>query len=159
MKLLAYSYKRPAALLFYSGLAVGSVLYLSSDGELSNLVNLEWKVPALIYDEFLGEKSGLLWIQNNMVDELLTLLILGSGTALVFSKEKIEDEYTMTLRGAAFQWSFLANMVFVLIATFSIYGLAYFHFMIFQLFSILLLFNLRFQYLLLKHYNSAGHDE
>ena len=158
MKLLAHVYKWPAAIIFYASLTFGAILYFVSDGELGDLVALECKVPALIYDAFLYEKSGV-WIENNLVDELLTLLILVSGTALGFSKEKMGDEYTMQLRGAAFQWSIIANMIIVVVATFSIYGIPYFNFMIFQLFSILLLFNLRFQYALYQHYNSIGDDE
>ncbi len=150
MKLLANVFKTPAAVVFYGSFLLGVVLFLETDGELGNLLQLELRVPALFSDSWLSERDGI-WVVNNLSDELLTLVILLSGLVLGFSKEKAEDEYTALLRGAALQWSLVANTVLAILATFSIYGIAYFNFMVIQLFSILLLFNLRFQYTLYKH--------
>lgn len=150
MKLLANVFKTPAAVVFYGSFLLGVVLFLETDGELGDLLQLELRVPALFSDSWLSERDGI-WVVNNLSDELLTLVILLSGLVLGFSKEKAEDEYTALLRGAALQWSLVANTVLAILATFSIYGIAYFNFMVIQLFSILLLFNLRFQYTLYKH--------
>lgn len=150
MKLLSHAFKKPAALVFYGSFMLGAVLFFESDGELSNLLHLEWRVPALFSDDLLSKREGI-WILNDLSDELFTLVILLSGLVLGFSKEKAEDEYTALLRGAALQWSLVANTALAILATFSVYGIAYFNFMIIQLFSILLLFNLRFQYTLYRH--------
>lgn len=150
MKLLANAFKKPAAVLFYGSFLLGAVLFFETDGELGNVLHLELRVPALFSDGLLSKRDGI-WILNDLSDELFTLLILLSGLVLGFSKEKAEDEYTALLRGAALQWSLVANTVLAILATFSIYGIAYFNFMVVQLFSILLLFNLRFQYTLYKH--------
>jgi hypothetical protein len=158
MQLLPHRVKLPAAVVFYLSLTAGAILYFSNEGELSNWLELEIWVPALINDDFMNESSGL-WIKNNIVDELLSLLILCAGTTLVFAKEKIEDEYTTLLRSSALQWAMIVNTLIVLLATFTVYGLAYFNFMVIQLFSLLLLFNLRFQYTLFRHYSSLSHDE
>lgn len=158
MQLLSHSFKLPAAIVFYLSLGAGAIIYFGNEGELSNWLELECRVPALINDEFMSENSGF-WIKNNIVDELLSLIILSSGSILVFSREKIEDEYTGLLRASALQWAMIVNTLLVLLATFTVYGLAYFNFMVIQLFSLLLLFNLRFQYTLFRHYSSLSHDE
>ena len=158
MKLLSHRLKLPAAIIFYLSLGAGAVIYFGNSGELSNWLELECWVPALVNDDLTSESSGF-WIKNNIVDELLSLIILGSGLVLVFSKEKTEDEYTSLLRSTSLQWAIIVNTLLVLLATFTIYGLAYFNFMVIQLFSLLLLFNLRFQYMLFRHYSSLSHDE
>lgn len=155
MKLLSTAFRKPAAIVFYGSFLLGAALFLKSDGELSNLLHLEVRVPALFSDQLIAPREGI-WVTNDLSDELFTLVILVSGLLLGFSRLKAEDEYTALLRASALQWSLVANTVLAILATFSIYGIAYFNFMIIQLFSILLLFNLRFQYTLYKHGFRAG---
>ncbi|MCB0374171.1 MAG: hypothetical protein KDD31_14255, partial [Muricauda sp.] len=54
---------------------------------------LDWKVPALFIDEFMGEKKIIGMTKNNMLNELMGVLVIISSLMVAFSKEKVEDEF------------------------------------------------------------------
>ena len=115
------------------------------------------KIPALIYDPIIGNKNGI-WIENGILDELITVVLIISGIIHSFSKEKMEDEYISSIRLQALTWSIYVNYSLVLIATLTIFGIDYLHVMIIHLFSLIILFNVRFQ-LKLRTYYKSGNDE
>jgi hypothetical protein len=91
------------------------------------------------------------WIKNNMIDEILTLLLIGSGLIHLFSKEKQEDEFIMQLRFHAMKWSYLLNFTVHAIGSLLVYGLPYFNVMLFCLFSQLVCYHLVFRIFVLQH--------
>ena len=68
-----------------------------------------------------------------------------------FSKEKQEDEMVNALRLAAMKWALIANFTMIVVGTILIYGIAYFQFMSFSLFSLLVIYNLKFRMLYRQH--------
>jgi hypothetical protein len=147
--LFPHRYQRISGIIFYLSLLIGGWLYFSDSMEA-----IEWltcTVPNIFKsDNPFGE--GASWISNNITDELLTVIIIVSGVVHSFSREKEEDELTGSLRTEALTWSMLVNYALVLLATLLIFGLAFWHVMVFHLFNLLVLFNLRLRYLLHKHY-------
>lgn len=71
----------------------------------------------------------------------------------------MEDEYISSIRLKALTWSIYVNYGLVLRATLLIFGMAYFHVMILHLFSLIILFNLRFQYKLRAYYKISIDEE
>jgi hypothetical protein len=133
---------------------IGAVVYFSGVSMDELLV---MKVPAIINDPIFTNNKGI-WIENAILDELITVVLIISGIIHSFSREKMEDEYISSIRLQALTWSIYINYSLVLLATLLIFGLAYFHVMIIHLFSLIILFNLRFQ-LKLRAYYKSGTDE
>jgi hypothetical protein len=82
------------------------------------------------------------------------VLIIISGLVNCFSKEKVEDELISKIRLDSLIWSLYVNYGLVIIATILIYDFVFFNVLIFNLFTILLFFNLKLRYNLNMHYKS-----
>jgi hypothetical protein len=108
---------------------------------LVNLNRIRWSISP---DYTIGNKNGI-WIENGILDGLITVVLIISGIIHSFSKEKMEDEYISSIRLQALTWSIYVNYSLVLIATLTIFGIDYLHVMIIHLFSLIILFNIRFQ--------------
>ncbi len=148
--LLPSKFLVPSGIIFYASVLLGVLLIVFPD--LSQNLSIELSVPNFFWkdaDNLLVEKS--FWIQNNMIDELLTLLLVGSGLIHLFSKEKLEDEFIMQLRFHAMKWSYLLNFTVLAIGSLLVYGLPYFNVMVFCLFSQLVCYHLVFRIFVLQH--------
>ena len=115
---------------------------------------LDWRVPTIFMDEFMGEKKLLAMTENNVLNELVGVLIIVSGLLVAFSKEKIEDELISKIRLESLTMSLFISYGLVILSTFLIYNLSYMYVLVFNLFIILILFNLIFRYRLYEHYKS-----
>lgn len=152
--LFPFRYKKISGLVFYLTTMVGAIIYFTGFEFDSHFV---MKIPALINDPIFTKQKGI-WIENGILDELLTIILIISGIIHSFSREKMEDEYISSIRLQALTWSIYVNYSLVLLATITIFGMAYFHVMIIHLFSLIILFNVRFQ-LKLRTYYKSGNDE
>ncbi len=135
--------------VFYLSLLIG--LYLWFTDQFDDLLVVP--VPDFFSTgDFLGPDG--FWLENGILDELLTIVIIVSGIIHSFSKEKREDELISKLRLDSLIWSLYINYTIMILATLLIFGLAYFHILVFNLFTIILFFNLRLRFVLRKHYAS-----
>ncbi len=148
--LFPHRYQRISGILFYSALLLGGWLYVCQ--RLEDLAWLTFTVPNIFRSggTLFGENG--FWITNNISDELLTILLILSGVVHSFSAERVEDELTGKLRMEALTWSMWVNYGLLLLATLLVFGITYWHVMVFQMFNLLILFNLRLRYQLYKHY-------
>lgn len=157
--LFPHSYKRWASIIFYITLIFGAYIWFTE----TTFEFFEIKVFSLFGDDILiktdvteniiGNK-GFKWIENNVLDELLTIVIIISGLIASFSKEVIEDELIAKKRMHSLTGSLYINYGILILATIFVYELTYFHVMVFHLFSIILVFNLIFRYKLHQHYRA-----
>jgi hypothetical protein len=148
--LLPSKFLVPSGIIFYASVLLGVLFIVFPD--LSQNLSIELSVPNFFWKDaynLLVEKS--FWIKNNIIDELLTLLIVGSGLIHLFSKEKQEDEFIMQLRFHAMKWSYLLNFTVLAIGSLLVYGLPYFNVMLFCLFSQLVCYHLVFRIFVLQH--------
>jgi hypothetical protein len=139
-----------SGIIFYASVLLGVLFIVFPD--LSQNLSIELSVPNFFWkdaDNLLIQKS--FWIKNNIIDELLTLLLVGSGLIHLFSKEKQEDEFIMQLRFHAMKWSYLLNFTVLAIGSLLVYGLPYFNVMLFCLFSQLVCYHLVFRIFVLQH--------
>jgi hypothetical protein len=83
-------------------------------------------------------------IDHNITDEIAGILLLIGLALLCFSREKIEDERTQRIRSQSMILSFYINIVFILSSMFFIYGIAFLHVLIINLFSQLFFYYLVF---------------
>jgi len=106
------------------------------------------------YEWFGSERPGFGWIENGLGDEVFTLLIIISGLINSFSKEKIEDELISKIRLESLSLSLFISFGLIIVSTFLVFNINYMYVLVFNLFLIIVLFNLIFKFRLFKHYNS-----
>jgi hypothetical protein len=85
----------------------------------------------------------------------LTLTIIGifflTGSVMVaFSKEKYEDEFISKIRLESLLWATYINYVILFLCFLLFYGIGFFYVMLFNMFTILILFIIRFNYLIYR---------
>ena len=143
-------YKKISGLVFYLTSIIG--LYLLLTDRISDLFTLN--VYSLFSESFSDLTYGGGWIENGLGDEIFTTIIIISGLINSFCKEKIEDELISKIRLESLTMSLFISYGLVILSTFLIYNLSYMYVLVFNLFIILILFNLIFRYRLYKHYKS-----
>jgi len=143
-------YKKISGLGFYLTTIIG--LYLLITDKILDLFTLN--VYSLFSESFSDLTYGGGWIENGLGDEIFTTIIIISGLINSFCKEKIEDELISKIRLESLTISLFVSYGLVMLSTFLIYNLSYMYVLVFNLFIILILFNLIFRNRLYKHYKS-----
>jgi hypothetical protein len=92
-------------------------------------------------------------LTNNLTDELASVLFMVSLVLIAFSEEKEEDEFVSMVRLESLQWSVYFNYGLLIIAILFIYDMAFFQALIYNMYSILIFFILRFNYVLRIKFN------
>lgn len=92
---------------------------------------------------------------NSYVEELLFTSLAISLLMIAFAREKTEDEYIMTLRLQSLQWAVLANAALLLLANWIFYGDHFLSVMIYNMLTVLIIFVIRFHYVLYRKLPSS----
>ena len=90
---------------------------------------------------------------NNLTDELVSIIAIVSLALIAFSEEKEEDEWVSKVRLESLQWSIYANYIFLILSIFFIYDMYFFQALIYNMYTILIFFILRFNYVLRVKFN------
>lgn len=146
--LLPNKYKTIGWVLFCIGILLG-MWYFFIDYESDLLTT---KVLSLYnYDSMFPENTGFFVIsENSVIDELIALSIILGGLFIAFSKEKIEDEFTYKLRTDSLVWAIIFNYTILAFTIIFIYNFTFFDIVVFNMFTPLLFFVFRFNFLKLK---------
>jgi len=152
--LLPYKFKALGWVLFILGI-VGGLYVLTTNYEqdiLSTNVLSIYKGESLF-----GKESGFFKIiKNDILDEIVALFIIVGGMFVTFSREKVEDEFIYKLRKDSLVWAVIFNYSVLLIAILFVYDFAFFDVLVFNMFTPLIFFILRFNFLKLKF---RSHEE
>jgi len=152
--LVSNKFKKPGWLLFVTGITLG-IIHSVNDYE-SNLL-ITKTVSLFHYETIFPNENGIFRIiENSIIDELITIIIIVGGLLISFSKEKIEDEFISKVRLDSLVWAILVNYVILLFTTVFIYDIRYFHAVIYNMFTPLIIFILRFNYVV---YKKSNHEE
>jgi hypothetical protein len=114
----------------------------------------EWlnvKVFAIFDDEFFGKFKFFHFVQNNIIDEIISIGILVGGFLVAFSKEKIEDEFISKIRYESLLWATYLNYTILAFSIIFMYGGIFFWVMTFNLFTILTFFIIRFNWIIYSY--------
>ena len=149
--LFSNKFKKTSGVVFYLSILVGLFLFLTDRIQDIFVVNV---FSIFSYEWFGSEQTGFGWIENGLGDEIFTLLIIVSGLINSFSKEKIEDELISRIRLESLSLSLFISFGLIIISTFLVFDINYMYVLVFNLFLIILLFNLIFKFRLFKHYKS-----
>lgn len=113
---------------------------------------VEWNATVFaIYDGGLFEANKVMTlVKNNVFDEIVGVVAIVGGVLAAFSKEKDEDEYIAQIRLESLLWATYINYGFLLFSILFIYGLGFYQIMIFNMFTLLFIFLVRFNFILYR---------
>ena len=120
---------------------------------------LDINVISLFNDEFLRDMQIVVIIENNIADEILGILLIVSSLFIAFSKEKNEDEFISKIRLESLVWATYINYAILILAFIFIYNMIFFWVAVFNMFTILIFFIIRYNWALYKLKKSMGHEE
>ena len=119
----------------------------------------DFNVPAVFVDEIMGEKFVFGMTENNILNEIVGVVLILSFLMVAFSKEKLEDELIAKIRLDSLVWATYVNYGVLLLSMIFIYGMSFFWVMIFNMFTILLFFIVRFNWQVKKLNKTMSHEE
>lgn len=117
------------------------------------------RVPAIFVDEIIGDKFMFGMTENNVLNELIGIILIISFLMVAFSKEKQEDELIEKIRLKSLVWATYVNYGVLLFSMIFIYGMSFLWVMIFNMFTILLFFIIRFNWQVRKLNKSLTYEE
>jgi len=90
------------------------------------------------------------FIKTNIANELVGIFFLVSAMLVAFSKAKNEDEFITKIRLESLVWATFFHFGILLFGMLFVFDLEFFTFMIFNMFTLLILFILKFNWALYK---------
>ena len=146
--LLPNRFKLVGWILLVPSTILGFMLMLS---DLESKLKINSKVFALYNDEIMGSGRHTGIISTDITNTLVGVFFILGAMMVGFSKEKKEDEYVANLRLTSLMWAVWVNYVLLLLSFIFIYGMGFFHVMIYNMFTVLIIFIGRFNIILLKN--------
>lgn len=145
--LFPHALKKPSLIVWMLSLA-GLVFVLNFNDD--EAVQLQANVFALMNDEGFKGPFYFSWAKNNILDEIVMLLFIASGLVFAFSKEKTEDEMVAKIRVESLVWATYLNYGILAFCILFIYGLPFLNVMLYNMFTLLVFFIIRFHWMLYK---------
>ncbi len=162
--LLPNKYKKIGWMIFIPGLIFGLLLIFKVFEFNDSIFKI--KVFQIIGKEFgffvaPGEGGRIFFSfrENNIIDEILALFIIVGGFLVGFSKEKDEDEFIAHTRLESLLWSIYINYGFLLLSILFIYGEDFIYVWDIAMFSTLIIFIFRFNFILYKNSRMKSNEE
>jgi len=152
------SFKKVGWLLLIPSTVLG-LLVIFADFEISFLT---LTVFTLFNDAsiFKAQAADGPMIYNNLTNELAGVIFMVGAILVGFSKEKQEDEYIAKIRLESLVWATYLNYGFLLFGLLFVYGLPFLTFMVFNMFTVLIFFIIRFHLALNQsNYSLKAHAE
>lgn len=88
------------------------------------------------------------WFKNNIALEIVAVVFTVGALLAGFSKQKNEDEYIASIRHDSLLWATYVNYVLLILSLIFVYDLGFLNVMVYNMFTVLIIFLLRFNYLL-----------
>jgi hypothetical protein len=145
--LLPHKLKIIGWFLFLPSLITGIILII---GDFESPIDYKINFFAICYNETFGNTKYFGITRIDLIPNLTAVLFLLGGLMIVFSKEKIEDEYINSIRLNALQWAVFTNYLCLLLAVVFVYGIPFLNIMVYNMFTVILIYIPRFYYLLWK---------
>lgn len=153
--LLPFTFKRVGWMLLIPGLVLG-IIYLIYDPEPAFLDLTVW---GLVDESLLGDTRYFASVENNVFDEIVGLLLIVGALFVAFSKEKQEDEFIARTRLESLVWATYVNYAILLLAIIFVYSFPFFWVLVFNMFTILFFFIVRFNWARYRANNLLPNEE
>jgi L-asparagine transporter-like permease len=120
---------------------------------------LNAKTFAVFIDDLSGRDQMFRFIETNLTNTIVGVLFIIGAMMVGFSKEKREDEFIAKLRLSSLLWAVWVNYILLFLAFLFVYGTAFFTVMIYNMFTVLIIFIMRFNYILYKNSKPASDEK
>ena len=120
---------------------------------------LHVKVFAIMNTEFLSKSQFFTFIKTDITGTIIGILFIVGALLVGFSKEKNEDEFIGNLRQSSLLWAVLINYILLIFCLAFIYGSAFFAVMLYNMFTVLIIFIARFNYILYRNSKSMSDEK
>lgn len=148
-------YKKLGWLLFIPGIIIGmAFLIYQSDINLFNI-----KAFALAEEALFSDNSFFSISENNFLDDISSILIIIGALLIAFSKEKFEDEFISKIRLESLVWATYINYAILTLAIIFVKDMTFFWVLVFNMFTLLVFFLVRFNWALYKTKNQIYDEE
>lgn len=153
--LLPHRFKRIGWLILLPAAIAGLILLLTGIEDIP----FKTTVFAIRYEPLLGANESFRFIHTDITGTVVGMLFIIGALLVGFSKEKYEDEFIGKLRLSSLLWAVLLNYTLLLVAFAFVYGMAFFTVMLYNMFTVLAIFILRFNYLLYRNAKSSPDEK
>jgi len=157
--LLSNKFKPLGWLLFISGIISGLfIMFWGYENEPITAKVISIFNEPFVHGPFDDEDTFKFFkiIETGISSELASIAIILGGLIIGFSREKIEDEFIYKLRKDSLVWAIIFNYFVLLLTIVFIYDITFFHVLVYNMFTPLIFFIIRFNFLKLK---SKSHEE
>lgn len=146
--LLPYRFKFIGWIITIPSIILG--LFVMFDNLSLDFFSIRLPLDYIVYDGGMNVKGTIDdGTELNFTDEIATIGSIVGLIFIAFSKVKFEDEYVSKIRLESLQWAIYLNFGLLIIATIFIHGLAYYNVTVYNMFTPLIIFIVRFYYLIL----------
>ncbi|MCO6497823.1 MAG: hypothetical protein J5I50_09195 [Chitinophagaceae bacterium] len=149
IKLLPHRFKAIGWIVLIPSALIGLLILSQQDGFLN--LSIPGKIFAVVNNDIFEDPQYFTIIKTDLLATLLGALVTLGALIVAFSAEKEEDEFIAALRLSSFQWAVLVSYGILLFCFLFIFGLAFFTAMAINMFTVIFLFIIRFNYLLYKN--------
>lgn len=153
--LLPNRFKRVGWFILIPAAVLGIVVVVLDYGT----IKINSTVFAIYADEILGKTHYFSFVKTDIVNTLVGAFFIIGSLLVGFSKEKNEDEYISNLRLNSLLWAVLVNYLILLFTFLFIYGLGFFNIMVYNMFTVLVIFIAKFNYSLCRNSKSVSNEE
>lgn len=151
--LLPHSYKKLGWWVFIPSLIFGLYFMLASELPFNPTI----KTFGLFGNELLSKSQPpLRFGEIELLPNLIILSLLIGGLLVMFSKQKKEDEFINHIRLLSMQFSVFINYSLLFFCIVFIHGIPFLHVMIYNLFTVMLIYILRFHFLIYKNSHNSN---
>jgi hypothetical protein len=154
--LFPHSFKKVGWVLLIPSVLVGLLMTM----EIVDFPELEMKVFNIaMLDIFNSQKPPVRWTENNVLDELVCIFIIVGALLVACSKEKTEDEYIAKIRLESLLLATYINYGLLVLAILLVYDMAFLSVMIYNMVTLLLIFLVRFNFILYRNTKANRYEE
>lgn len=144
--LLPNKYKRIGLCLLIPVAIVGVILKATE----MEIFEIKTKVFAIIDGPLFEPYEYFKVVDNNITPTIVGALFLVGAMMVGFSKEKTEDEFIAKVRLSSLLWAVWVNYSLLFLCFLFIHGFAFLDIMMYNMFTVLIIFIIRFNYILYK---------
>lgn len=148
-------FKKIGWFLFVPGVILG-LLFLIFEPDIK-LLNI--KVLSIAENAIFGDANFFTITKNNVLDEIASILLIVGAIFIAFSKEKIEDEFIAKIRLESLVWATYINYAILIFTIIFIYDFTFLWVLVFNMFTLLFFFLVRFNWALYKSKNQISNEE
>lgn len=153
--LFPHNFKKIGWILLVASI-ISWITLLSLD---SRALELNVKVLKLHTDFNLQNGSRFEFVENNISDEVVSLAFIIGAILVGFSKTKVEDEYISKIRFESLAWATYANYIILFLSIIAVYDLDFLNILIYNMFTTLILFICRFNFLIYRSSKAVANEK